>query len=58
MGRLVAVNLDPFPTESLLMQTTGVDMYFSAHARLLMNTNSQRGRGTDSHTDAADANIK
>lgn len=38
-GRLAAVNPDPPPTEP----TTGVDMHFSVHPGLLMNTNSQLG---------------
>lgn len=46
-GRLVAVNPGPPPTEP----TTGVDMHFSVHPGLLMNTNSQLG-ADEEHTDS------
>lgn len=48
---MAAVNPDPPPTEPPLTQTTGVDLHFSVHPRLLMNTNSQLGEdGGTTHT--------
>lgn len=50
---MAAVNPDPPPTEPPLTQTTGVDLHFSVHPRLLMNTNSQLeedGGTTHTHT--------
>lgn len=49
---MAAVNPDPPPTEPPLTQTTGVDLHFSVHPGLLMNTDSQLGEdeGTNTHT--------